>query len=80
MILESTRRSANDEDFSVYRGKVMAVAAAGFAIGAAFAAQPISKRADRQSEELRQSTPWTPGTNGVISAYEPNTLPVAPPQ
>jgi hypothetical protein len=63
----------------MYRGKVMVTAAAIFAIGAAFGAQPTSVRADRQSGESRQATPWTPGTNAVISAYEPNTLPEAPP-
>ena len=65
----------------MYRGKVMVSAVALFAIGAAFAAQPISVRADRLTGELRQKpTPWTPGTNGVISAYEPTALPMAPPR
>jgi hypothetical protein len=26
------------------------------------------------------ASPWMPGTNGVMSAYEPDTLPFAPPQ
>jgi hypothetical protein len=64
----------------MYRGKVMVSAVALFAIGAAFAAQPVSVRADRLNGELRQATPWTPGTNSVISAYEPTTLPMAPPR
>jgi hypothetical protein len=64
-----------------YRGKVMALAAAAFAIGGAFAAQPISVRADRHSGDMREvASPWVPGTNGVMSAYEPDTLPFAPPQ
>ena len=64
----------------MYRGKVMVSAVALFAIGAAFAAQPVSVRADRLSGERTHATPWTPGTNSVISAYEPSTLPMAPPR
>jgi hypothetical protein len=64
----------------MYRGKVMAMAAAVFAIGAAFAAQPTSIRADRLSGEARQQTLWAPGTNGVMSSYETATIPMAPPQ
>jgi hypothetical protein len=63
----------------MYRGKAMITAVAVFAIGAAFAAQPVSERADRWGGELKARTPWAPGTNGVISAYESSSLPVAPP-
>ena len=49
----------------MYRGKLMVTTAAIFAIGAAFAAQPTSTRADRLNGELRRPTLWTPGTNGV---------------
>jgi hypothetical protein len=62
----------------MYRGKVMVTAAAVFAIGAAFAAQPTSIRADRLSGEEREPTLWAPGTNGVMSSYETTTLPLAP--
>ena len=64
----------------MYRGKVMVTAVAVFAIGAAFAAQPISTRADRLQGEVRRPTFWTPGTNGVIAAYETNVFPLAPPR
>jgi hypothetical protein len=63
----------------MYRGKVMVMAVALFAIGVAFAAQPTSVRADRRSEQSQQRTPWAPGTNGVISAYESSAFPLAPP-
>jgi hypothetical protein len=62
------------------RRKAVAVGVAAFAIGAAFAAQPVSVRADRDSRELVQRTHWAPGTNGVMAAYEPATMQVAPPQ
>ena len=58
----------------------MVTTAALFAIGAAFAAQPTSTRADRLSAELRQPTRWTPGTNGVMAAYETSAFPLAPPR
>jgi hypothetical protein len=64
----------------MYRGKVMLVAMAAFAIGVAFAAQPTSVRADRHSGEATQRTPWAPGTNGVVAAYETSAFPLAPPQ
>jgi hypothetical protein len=64
----------------MYRGKVMVTTAAIFAIGAAFAAQPVSVGADRQNGELKEPIPWTPGTNGVMAAYETNTFQLAPPQ
>jgi len=63
----------------MYRGKVTVMAVALFAIGVAFAAQPTSVRADRRSEQVQQRTPWAPGTNGVIAAYESSAFPLAPP-
>jgi hypothetical protein len=63
----------------MYRGKMMVAAVAVFAIGAAFAA-PTSTRADRLQGELGQRSSWTPGTNGVIAAYETNALLLAPPR
>ncbi len=63
----------------MYRGKMMVTAIAVFALGAAFAAQPISPR-DRLQAEARQPPTWTPGTNGVIAAYETNAFPMAPPR
>ena len=64
----------------MYRGKLMVTTAAIFAIGAAFAAQPTSARADRLNGELRRPTLWTPGTNGVMAAYETSAFPLAPPR
>jgi hypothetical protein len=64
----------------MYRGKVMVTTAAIFAIGAAFAAQPTSTRADRLNDELRRPTLWTPGTNGVMAVYETSAFPLAPPR
>ena len=63
----------------MYRGKMIVAAVAVFAIGAAFAA-PTSTRADRLQGQSRQPSSWTPGTNGVIAAYETNAFPLAPPR
>jgi hypothetical protein len=63
----------------MYRGKMMVAAVAVFAIGAAFAA-PTSTRADRLQGETRRPASWTPGTNGVIAAYETNAFLLAPPR
>jgi hypothetical protein len=63
----------------MYRGKMMVTALAVFAIGAAFAA-PTSTRADRLQGHSRQPSAWTPGTNGVIAAYETNAFLLAPPR
>jgi len=64
----------------MYRRKVIMAAAAAFAIGVAFAAQPTSVRADRRSEEAQQREPWVPGTNMLMSAHEPSAMPLAPPR
>jgi hypothetical protein len=63
----------------MYRGKMMVTAVAVFALGAAFAA-PTSTRADRLQGESRQPSSWTPGTNGVIAAYEMGAVLPAPPR
>jgi hypothetical protein len=63
----------------MYRRKVMVTAAAVFAIGVAFAAQPTSLRAD-WGEGLPQQSPWVPGTNMLMSAHEPGLSVLAPPR
>jgi hypothetical protein len=62
------------------RRKVIIAAAAAFAIGIAFAAQPTSVLADRRSGEVQQREPWVPGSNMVMSAHEANVAPLAPPR
>jgi len=64
----------------MYRRKVMVTAAAAFAFGVAFAAQPTSLRADWGEVALRQASPWIPGTNALMSAYEPRFSVPAPPR
>jgi hypothetical protein len=64
----------------MYRRKVMMTAGAAFVIGAAFAAQPTSVRADRPNGVVQQRTPWVPGTNMLMSAHEPSAAPLAPPR
>jgi hypothetical protein len=56
----------------MYRRKVTVVAAAVFAIGVAFAAQPTSLRADWGDGKPRQASLWVPGTNTLMSAHEPS--------
>ena len=63
----------------MHRRKVVMTAAAAFAIGVAFAAQPTSVRADRRSE-AHQREPWVPGTNMLMSAHEFSVAPLAPPR
>jgi hypothetical protein len=62
------------------RRKAVVVGVAAFAIGAAFAAQPVSVRADRDSRTLIERPSWVPGTNGVMAAYESSALLIAPPR
>jgi hypothetical protein len=65
----------------MYRRKVMMTTAAVFAIGAAFAAQQTSVRADRPNNGVvQQRSPWVPGTNMLMSAHEPSAAPLAPPR
>ena len=61
------------------RRKATVTAAAIFAIGVAFAAQPTSDRADRNSERAQERVPWVPGTNMLMSAHESNDVAMAPP-
>jgi hypothetical protein len=64
----------------MYHRKMIMTAAAAFAIGAAFAAQPTSVRADRPNGAVQQRAPWVPGTNMLMSAHEPSAAPLAPPR
>jgi hypothetical protein len=64
----------------MYRRKVIVTAAAIFAIGAAFAAQPISERADRNYQDVQRHASWVPGTNMLMSAPESSVAPLAPPR
>ena len=64
----------------MYRRKVIVTAAAVFAFGVAFAAQPTSLRADWRQGVLRQGPSWVPGTNTLMSAYEPSLSVLTPPR
>jgi hypothetical protein len=64
----------------MYRRKVMVTAAAVFAFGVAFAAQPTSFRADWGEGAPRQRSSWVPGTNTLMSAHEPSISFPAPPR
>jgi len=64
----------------MYRRKVMVAAAAVFAIGVAFAAQPTSLRADKGESAPRRGSLWVPGTNTLMSAHEPTVSPLMPPR
>jgi hypothetical protein len=64
----------------MYSRKMIITAAAAFAIGVAFAAQPTSVRADRPNGVVQQRAPWVPGTNMLMSAHEPSAAPLAPPR
>ncbi|HWY97302.1 MAG TPA: hypothetical protein VNX69_19040 [Steroidobacteraceae bacterium] len=64
----------------MHRRKVTVAAAALFAIGVAFAAQPTSLRADWGKGVPRQGSPWVPGTNSLMSAHEPTVSVLTPPR
>jgi hypothetical protein len=64
----------------MYRRKVIVTAAAVFAFGVAFAAQPTSLRADWGEGEPRRGSPWIPGANMLMSAQEPSLSALTPPQ
>jgi hypothetical protein len=64
----------------MYRRKVMVAAAAVFAIGVAFAAQPTSLRADGSTDAPRQGPLWVPGTNTLMSAGELSLSALSPPR
>jgi hypothetical protein len=55
----------------MHRRRVTVTAAAVFAIGAAFAAEPTSLRADWGWEPTQQRMPWIPGTASPMSAHDP---------
>jgi hypothetical protein len=55
----------------MHRRRVTVAAAAVFAIGAAFAAQPTSLRADWGRELTQQRMPWIPGTARTMLADDP---------
>ena len=62
------------------RRRMIVTAAAAFAIGVAFAAQPTSVLADRSAADALQRDPWVPGTNMVMSAHERDLVTLAPPR
>jgi hypothetical protein len=65
----------------MYPRKVTVIAAAAvFAIGVAFAAQPTSLRADWGEGRSWQGSPWVPGTNALMSAHEPDLSVLTPPR
>jgi hypothetical protein len=64
----------------MHRRKVTVTAAAVFAIGVAFAAQPTSLRADWGKGAPRQGSLWVPGTNTLMSAHEPIVPLLTPPR
>jgi hypothetical protein len=64
----------------MHRRKVTMATAALFAIGAAFAAEPTSLRADWGEGPVQQSQPWSPGTDSLMSAHDPDESSLAPPQ
>ena len=63
----------------MHRRKATMAAAAIFAIGAAFAAEPTSLRADWGANIVQQTMPWRPGTGSVMSAHDPNQSLLVPP-
>jgi hypothetical protein len=63
----------------MYRRKVTAAAAAVFAFGVAFAAEPTSDHANRNDPSYQQRSPWVPGKNMLMSAHEASAVILAPP-
>jgi hypothetical protein len=64
----------------MYRRKVLMTAVAVFAIGVALAAQPTSPRADWGEGVPQQRSHWVPGTNTLMSAYDPSLSVLTPPR
>jgi hypothetical protein len=64
----------------MHRKRVTIAAAAVFAIGAAFAAQPTSLRADWGRALAQQRMPWIPGTASAMSAHDPYGALLTPPR
>ena len=54
----------------MHRRRITVAVAAVFAIGAAFAAQPTSLRADWGHRLMPQRSPWIPGSYSPMSAHE----------
>ena len=64
----------------MYRRKATMAATALFAIGAAFAAEPTSLRQDwGEGPIVQKQDPWTPGSNSLMSAHDPDQQILAPP-
>jgi hypothetical protein len=63
----------------MYRRKVTAAAAAVFAIGVAFAAEPTSEHANWNDPGTQQRAPWVPGKNMLMSAHESAVILAPPP-
>ena len=64
----------------MHRRRATVAAAAIFAIGAAFAAQPTSLRADWGVRLLLERPLWVPGNLRPMSAWDPNDAMPAPPR
>jgi hypothetical protein len=64
----------------MYRRKVAMTAAAVFAIGVAFAAQPTSLRADWDQGMPKPGPTWVPGTNTLMPADELSISVLMPPR
>lgn len=63
----------------MHRRKVIALAAALFAIGVSLAAQPTSDQGIRGAEKVQRIAPWVPGANMLMSAHESSIGPLPPP-
>ena len=64
----------------MHRRRVTIAAATVFAIGAAFAAEPTSTRADWGEALAPAQLLWTPGGDSVMSAHEPDQSLLAAPR
>ena len=62
----------------MHHRRVTVAAAAVFAIGAAFAAQPTSLRADWGQGFVQEQLPWSPGTYTPMSASDSSELMLTP--
>lgn len=61
------------------RRKMILTAAAAFAFGIAFAAQPTAPREEWSRADSAQRAHWVPGTDSPMSAYESRMTTLAPP-
>jgi hypothetical protein len=64
----------------MHRRRASIAAAAIFAIGAAFAAEPTSLRADWGEVTSDRGQPWSPGKHSVMSAHEQGQAEIPPPR